>query len=173
MNKFLKLFDKTLSVISIVMVALLTAGVIITVFLRYFFSLSYGWVEELLTMLFVSINFLCAAVCIREKQHISISFFTEKYTGIKKTISELFIQVCIIVVSVFLCIYSIRWIGSVGSTVSPSSGIPFGIFYAIVPISSLISIFYCFINILSQFVPIEEAQTGYFNEDVLPQEINR
>lgn len=172
MNKFLKLFDKTLSVISIVMVGLLAVGVILTVFLRYFFSISYGWVEEFLTMLFVSINFLCTAVCIREKQHISISFFTEKFAGVKKTISDIFIQVCIIAVSVFLCIYSCRWIGSVGSTVSPSSGIPFGIFYSIVPISSVISVFYCFVNILSHFVHIEEAETGYFNEDVLPQEIN-
>lgn len=171
MNKFLQKFDKTLSLISMVMVALIASGVIISVFLRYFFSLSYGWVEEFLTMLFVAITFMCSALCIREKQHISISYFTDKLNGKFKIVSDIFIQVCIIAVSIVLFIYSSKWIFAVGSTISPNSGIPFGYFYAIVPFSALVSIFYSCIAMLSHFSPIEEAKTGYFDDDVILEEI--
>jgi TRAP-type C4-dicarboxylate transport system permease small subunit len=52
----------------------------------------------------------------------------------------------------------------------PSSGIPFGIFYAIVPISSIISIFYASLNILGTFIHIEDADTGYFKDEDLIEE---
>lgn len=171
MNKFLQKLDRILSVISIIMVGLIASGVIISVFLRYFFSLSYGWVEEFLTMLFVAITFMCSALCIREKQHINISYFTDKYDGVMKTISDIFIQVCMIAVSVFLLIFSSKWIYAVGSTISPNSGIPFGYFYSIVPISAILSIFYSCIDILSHFIHIEDAKTGYFDDDAIPEEI--
>ncbi|MFA6732928.1 MAG: TRAP transporter small permease [Sphaerochaeta sp.] len=170
MNSCIKKIDKVLSVISILLVGLLAGGVILAVFLRYFFSLSYGWFEEFLTMLFVFINFLGAAICIREKQHIAITVLIDSFPKKVRTVCTIGIQLVIIVVSVFLAIYSSRWIASVGSTLSPSSGIPFGYFYAIVPISSVISIFYALINILGVFLPIEEAVTGYFSDADLLEE---
>ncbi len=173
MNAFIKSIDKILSLISIVMVGLLALGVILAVFLRYFFSLSYGWFEEFLTMLFVSINFLGAAICIREKQHIAITVLIDGFPKKLRTATTIGIQLVLIAVSVFLTLYSSRWIASVGSTRSPSSGIPFGYFYAIVPISSIISIFYAAINILSSFFPIEEAVTGYFSDAELLEECSQ
>lgn len=170
MNSFIKSIDKILSLVSILMVGLLAFGVILAVFLRYFFSLSYGWFEEFLTMLFVSINFLGAAICIREKQHIAITILIDSFPKKIRIAFTIGIQLVLIAVSVFLTIYSSRWIASVGSTPSPSSGIPFGYFYAIVPISSVISIFYAVINILSTFVPIQDAETGYFSDADLLEE---
>jgi len=170
MNSFIKSVDKILSIILILMVGFLSFGVILAVFLRYFFSLSYGWFEEYLIMLFVSINFLGAAICIREKQHISITTVVDAFSGWGKTFVEICIQSILIAVSAFLIVYSCRWIVFVGSTVSPCSGIPFGFYYAIVPISSGISIFYALINIVSYFVPIEPADTGYFIDSELLKE---
>lgn len=171
MNLVIKKIDRTLSVILSVMVGVLATGVILTVFMRYFFALSYGWFEEFLTMLFVSITFLGSAVCIREKQHISISILVEKFTGIPQMISTIFIEVVYIAVSVFMLIYSSKWIGAVGSTLSPSSGIPFGYYYLIVPISSVVSILYAGLNILGVFIPIDDPVTGYFTDDVILEEI--
>lgn len=170
MNSFIKSIDKILSLVSILMVGLLAFGVILAVFLRYFFSLSYGWFEEFLTMLFVYINFLGAAICIREKQHIAITLLIDSFPKKIRVVFAIGIQLVIIAVSVFLTIYSSRWIASVGSTPSPSSGIPFGYFYAIVPVSSIISIFYAVIDILSNFLPIQEAVTGYLNDEELFEE---
>ncbi|WP_320129205.1 TRAP transporter small permease [uncultured Sphaerochaeta sp.] len=167
MNSLIKYLDKTLSAICITMIGLLAVGVIISVFLRYFLSLSYGWVEEFLTMLFVFDTFLGAAVCVREKQHISINYFTSKLHGTLRIISEIFIQIVIIVVSGFLMYYSIRWIQMVGSTVSPNSGVPFGFFYSIIPISSSLTVLYSIVNILSHFIHIEEPQCGYFDDSYL------
>lgn len=171
MNLVIKKIDRTLSVILSVMVGVLATGVILTVFMRYFFALSYGWFEEFLTMLFVSITFMGSAVCIREKQHISISILVEKFTGIPQLVSTVFIEVVYIAVSVFMLVYSSRWIGAVGSTLSPSSGVPFGYYYSIVPISSVISILYASINILGVFVPIDDPITGYFTDDEILEDI--
>ncbi len=170
MNTLIKRIDAFLSVLLTLMVAILATGVIATVFMRYFFSLSYGWFEEFLTMLFVAITFLGSAACIREKQHIGITIVTDTFSGLAKTISSVFIESVYIAVSAFLLVYSLKWIGHVGSTLSPSSGIPFGLYYSVVPIASGFSIFYASVNIAGLFISIPEPITGYFNDEEILQE---
>lgn len=170
MNSILKKIDKVISVILSSLVAIIAIGIIATVFMRYLFGLSYNFVEEFLTICFASVIFMGSAICVREKQHISITYFVDKLPKKKKIISDIFVMVCIIAVSLIMFIYSIKWINAVGSTVSPSSGIRMGIFYSIVPISSLITIFYCVIDILSNFVYIKPAEAGYFDDAELMEE---
>lgn len=170
MNTIIKGIDRFFSVTLSLMVFVLATGVILTVFMRYFFSISYGWFEEFLTMLFVSITFLGSAVCIREKQHINIGILIDGFSGIAKKISTIFIEVVYIVVSVFLLVYGLKWIEAVGATVSPSSGIPFGWYYSVVPIASVLSIFYACTNIAGVFISIPEPITGYFTDDVIQTE---
>jgi TRAP-type C4-dicarboxylate transport system, small permease component len=169
MNKLLKIMDKILSVVLSALIAFLAIGVISTVFLRYFFGFSSGAFEEYLTMSFVITCFIGSALSVREKQHISISYFVDKLTGRRKTVSEIVVMVAIIVVSSVVLIYSIRWIMAVGSTISPVSGVKKGFYYIVVPFSSVLTIFYCVIDILGHFINIEPAVSGYFGDDRLPE----
>ena len=172
MNLFIKKIDKIISIVLSVLVAVLSIGVICGVFLRYFFGISYAWMEEFLTIMFVYTIFLGSALCIREHQHIGISYFVDNFKGVREKISLIFIQVVITFVACVLCLYSIRWITAVGSTLSADSHVPVGIFYTIVPVSSVITVFYCLINIAGNFIHIDEAVTGYFEDDALPEEMN-
>lgn len=170
MNKILKVIDTILSFTISALVAILAIGIILSVFLRYAFGISFSSVEELLTIAFAAIIFLGSALCIREKQHIGISIFKDSLTPNRKKIVNIFIMLFIIFVSSVLVKYSLKWINVVGSTVSPASGIRTGVFYAMVPVSFCLTIFYCIVDILNNFIDVEPANAGYFDDAKLPEE---
>ncbi|MCK7482867.1 MAG: TRAP transporter small permease subunit [Candidatus Moduliflexus flocculans] len=58
-------------------VGLRAAGVIISVFLRCVFGVSFAWAEELMTMVFIATTFFGAALGLREGEHIAISLPSE------------------------------------------------------------------------------------------------
>ncbi len=78
-----------------------------------------------------------------------------------KKICNVLAQVIIIIVSLFMIMYSIRIIQKVGNVPSPATGIPRGYYYSLMPISFVVSIFYAFSNILKLFIPIVEPVKGY------------
>lgn len=57
MKKLILGIDRFLSVVGIALTAILAAGVIISVILRYVFSIAFVQSEELLTMVFVATTF--------------------------------------------------------------------------------------------------------------------
>lgn len=170
MVKVIKTVDKVFSIILPLMVGFLTVGVIGTVFLRYLFSISFGWLEEFLTMAFVEIVFIGSAVCIREHQHIAISMFVDKLPEKKKRVADMAVMIVIALVSVVMLIYSINWIYMVGGTISPTSGIRKGVYYITVPISAFFSIFYAIVEIVGNFVSIPKPETGYQSDDAILKE---
>lgn len=170
MNKTLKIIDRILSFTISALVGTLALGIILSVFLRYVFGLSFSYVEELLTIAFAAIIFLGSALCIREKQHIAISFFKDSLSPNKQKIFDIVLMIMIIFVSCVIIKNSIHWIKVVGSTVSPASGIRTGVFYSMVPFSFCLTIFYCIIDILGHFIEIAPSEAGYFDDAELPEE---
>jgi TRAP-type C4-dicarboxylate transport system permease small subunit len=151
--------DRIMAVLLGGLVGILALGVIVTVFLRYVFGISYAWAEELLTMIFIATTFFGAALGVREGEHIALSILPGKHgSPLRKTIA-IAVMLVVIAVSAVLFVYSGIWIERVGAVPSPATGIPNGAFYLIVPISSAITIFYALARILGQFVGIEEART--------------
>ena len=167
MNKFLKVLDKILSVILIALVAFIAIGVSGTVVARYFFGYSSTAFEEFLTVAFVLIVFFGAALSIREKQHISITYLIDKSKK-HRAVFDIIDYVIIALINVALCYYSIVWISKIGHTISPASGLKMGYYYIAVPITSAIAVFYCIIEILQHFIKIDDADKGYLTDDVLP-----
>ncbi len=173
MNKAIKLLDKVISFILILLVAFLAVGVSVTIVLRYFFGISFAALEEFLTMSFIFITLFGSALAIREKQHISISFLADKIVGNsrpKKIISTLLIDASIIYVSVFMVIYSCRWIAQVGHLLSQNSHLPMKVFYIFMPITFALTIVYTIVDILGLFIKIDEPEGGYSTDDKLPED---
>ena len=73
--------DTFLSIFGITLNAILASGVIISVFLRYFFSIAFVQSEELLTMVFVATTFFGSALGLREGDHIAITNFVDNASG--------------------------------------------------------------------------------------------
>ena len=173
MNKAIKILDKVISFILILLVAFLAVGVSVTIVLRYFFGISFAALEEFLTMSFIFITLFGSALAIREKQHISISFLADKIVGNsrpKKIISTLLIDASIIYVSVFMFIYSCRWIAQVGHLLSQNSHLPMKVFYIFMPIAFALTIVYTIVDILGLFIKIDEPEGGYSTDDKLPED---
>ncbi len=161
MKKFIMGVDKFLSVFGIALSAVLAAGVIISVLLRYVFSIAFVSSEELLTMVFVATTFFGAALGLREQEHIAITNFVSAMPAKPKKICTIVAQGIIIIVSIAMIYYSYRMIMKVGKVPSPATGIPRGYYYAIIPISFLFTIFYGVLNILKEFIEIPEPEKGY------------
>jgi len=161
MNKFILGVDKVLSILGKTLVAVLACGVIISVILRYVFSIAFVSSEELLTMVFVATTFFGAALGLREGEHIAVNNFTAKMPDKLKKLCNILVQVFIIIVSVVMIYYSIRMIQKVGRVTSPATGIARGYYYSIIPISFVITIFYAIVNILKLYIHIDEPLKGY------------
>lgn len=172
MNKIILGIDKLLSIFGKVLVAVLASGVIISVILRYVFSISFVSSEELLTMVFVATTFFGAALGLRENEHIAVTNFTEKMPRNARRICSIIGQVVIIIVSIVMIYYSFRMIDKVGKVPSPATRIPRGYYYAIMPVSFVITIFYALVNIARQFITIVDPVKGYKEDFELGQEFS-
>lgn len=166
-NSLLHLLDRVLAFVLGTLAGILALSVIITVFLRYVFGISYAWAEELLVMIFIATTFLGAALGLREKEHITISLFAGG-GGKWKKIRNSLAMIAVIIVCAFIFRYSLIWMSKVGSIPSPATGIQYSVFYSLVPISFGISILYALSNILAEFAPVEAARTKSQFEEAGP-----
>lgn len=173
MNKAIKLLDKAISIILIVLVAFLAVGVSVTIVLRYFFGISFAALEEFLTMSFIFITLFGSALAIREKQHIAITFLADRLIGDspkKRRVGTILVDSSIIVCCSVLFVYSCRWIAQVGHLLSQNSHLPMKVFYIFMPITFCLTILYALIDILGLFVQIDPPHEGYSTDDKLPEE---
>lgn len=161
MKKIILGLDKILSYLGIGLTALLATGVIISVILRYVFSIAFVWSEELLTMVFVATTFFGAALGLREQEHIAVTNFVSLMPGRAKKVSMVAGQLLILLVSIVMMYYSVRMIQKVGKVPSPATGIQRGYYYAIMPVSFMCTAFYTVVNILREFILIPDPQKGY------------
>lgn len=172
MNKFVKTLDKILSVLNYSLMAVLTVSIILSVFLRYVFNITFVKAEEAITMMFVATTFYGAALGIRERDHINIEFFYEKTSDRVKGYIDIFVNIVIIFVMIYLFKNSLIWIQKVGDVKLPSLQVATKYLYVMVPVSSVLAIFYCLVGILEKFVSIEEPVYGYERDEVHSMEEN-
>ena len=165
MNRFIKALDKILSVYCYTMMGIMTVAIILSVFLRYVFNITFVRAEEAITMVFVATTFFGAALGIREYDHINIAYFRDKASPRVKKGIDIFVNVVIVFVMVFLFKNSLVWIDKVGDVRSPGMQIPTKYLYVMVPISCILSIFYALTNILKDFIPIDKPEYGYDREE--------
>ena len=165
MGVFIKATDRTLSLLCTLLAFGMTVGVIVSVFARYLFNISFAWSEETIIMLFSGTTYFGTALGVREKEHITITYVEEKASPTVRKMIQILSNVVIACVSAAVFWQSLLWIRKVGGVPSPVTHIPYGYFYVMVPISSLLVIFYAGVNIASLFSPIPPADKGYGADD--------
>ena len=170
MDKVIVFVDRVLSLLGKALVGVLASGVIVSVLLRYVFSISFVWSEEILTMVFVATTFFGAALGLREHEHIAITHFVDKLPRGPRRILSVLSNAVIILVASFVFYYSLRMIQKVGKVPSPATGIVKGAYYSMVPISFLITIFYAVVDSIGQFRPLVAPMKGYKDDDEIPMD---
>lgn len=128
----------------------MTGVVTLQILTRYFLQNPLGWSEEVTRYLFIYSTFLAASVGVRHGIHIGVDILTERISGVSKNILRFIVSVIL-----FLFVLLLIYYGSVLSIdnwaqKSPSLSLPMGMFYAAIPIGSLLSLIFIFEDILLQ-----------------------
>jgi TRAP-type C4-dicarboxylate transport system permease small subunit len=138
------------------LMALLTVGVILSVFLRYVLNISFIWSEELIVFIFIATTYFGIILCVKEGEHIAIDYFKNLFPAKIKLIIETFITAIAIFTLSYLAYTSAGWINTVGNTLTSGLKIHYRYVYIMMPISFTISALYELIEIIKKFVSFKE-----------------
>lgn len=128
---------------SVVAMAIMLAVTFFSVISRYVFSFTFEWAEELSRFLFVWSVFLGSALIMGENGHLAVEFLPNKLKG--KTAGlfvEFFIKMCSYIFIIILLTQGFKMTRMMMFQTSPGMGIPMGIIYSVIPVSSILMILY-------------------------------
>lgn len=98
----LKLIEKACDYFSIFLFVLMSVVVSIQIFARFILNVGVPWTEELSRLTFIFLVFIGSSIAVREKTMIAIDLLPSKFSGRKRAVFDLFIQIFDIIVVVIL-----------------------------------------------------------------------
>ena len=127
--------------------------VITLVILRYGFNTTIIGGNEFVVILFIYSSALGAAVIVRNKEHIAITYFVDKLPLSLRKVVNIFDFLLIAFINGIMIWYSIGWIIKTGGYLTAVLRIPQ--FYAqiIVPIGCGVAVLYCLYHVLLTLIP--------------------
>ncbi|WP_245415729.1 TRAP transporter small permease [Alteribacter populi] len=147
MTKVTEKIVKLLSILCIITITGLTIIVFVQVFSR-FMKISLPGTEEIARLLVVWLTFLGTSLAFHEKMHLSVSYFVNLVNvGLRHKIGLLIHGIMISLFSV-LMVYGFRLTIAAMDTTSSTLQLPMGLFYLVIPVSSIFSIYFIVVNML-------------------------
>jgi TRAP-type C4-dicarboxylate transport system permease small subunit len=131
--------------------------VITFVFMRYLFGITFIWAEEAITLLFISTTFFGAVVGMRTDEHITINFLVELMPASIRKYVDIFNDLVILGVQIFLVYLSLAWIGKVGNVLTKGLHVPIKYVYFMMPISSVLIAIYCVMRLVKRIIGLSSA----------------
>lgn len=129
--------------------AFVAIGVIFAVIMRYFFNISFTFLEELITLVFTFTTFWGIGICVLENEHVLIDFFFEKLSGKVQRWLNVVNYLVVLFALVLLQYYAVKWIGVAGKTISNGLRIKYVYIYGIMPIGVGVSIICVLVKLYS------------------------
>ena len=126
---------------------LMVTVVLALVTLRYIFGTGIVGANETVTVLFVYLTALGAAVAMGNGEHIAIRFLVEKFRTQREPIATLISFGAIGALNVVIFVYSLSWIERTGLYLMPATGLPRAVLQAAVPLSCALVVVYCGIGV--------------------------
>lgn len=130
-----------------VLAGIVTAAVIIEVFLRYIFGLSLLVTEELSRYLMVWIVFLASALAVRDRAHISINAFVGILPSKLKLLADVLVHCLMIFFSVVLAVQGIKILPEQLNQQTTTLGVSVFWFYLAIVVGALLIIIFSVSNI--------------------------
>lgn len=137
---FYRILNKSIRVLTILCLSVLTILVPIEVFLRYLFGKSLYITEEFTRYLMVWVVFLASSLAIREDSHISIGIFVNRFRGRTRSWINLLAQILLVTFLIFLIIEGVIALSFQMDQIIPSLGLPIFWFYLAIPVGSFLMI---------------------------------
>jgi len=149
--------DKFIEWLSIILMSFMLLLTFANVVGRYGFRHSIYFSEELARFLFVWVVFLGAAIIIKDKGHVAVTFFAEKLKGRKSgKILEIFIALCGFIFIAIVFTGGITLSRSMNLYKSSALQIPMGYVYYVIPIGAGIMMIHHVKNFLALFFKEQE-----------------
>ncbi len=131
---------------SFVLMTLLTCW---QVFTRYMLGRPSSWSEELVSYLFAWMTLLGASLVVGERGHMNIPLLVEKSTpNVRKALSILAELIAALFAGIILVYGGIQITDLAMAQMTSALGVPVGVFYTVLPLSGILNIVYCILNIV-------------------------
>lgn len=134
-KKINDILNKVLLVIALTMLAAMVIIIIVQVFSRQLFSYTPSWSEELSKLLFVWVSFLGIAYGFSARLHIALGLIVDRFSDTVQAIFDYFSKILIVLLSVAMIYYGLRFTILMGNSTMPGTGLPSSFLYAAIPVS--------------------------------------
>ena len=139
---------------SFVLMTLLTCW---QVFTRYILGRPSSWSEELVSYLFAWMALFGASLVVGERGHMNIPLLVEKSTpNVRKGLSILAEVIAALFAGIILVFGGIQITDLAMAQMTSALGVPVGVFYVVLPLSGILNIVYCILNIVQIMTAEEE-----------------
>ena len=160
-DKIKNVVDKTVEILCVLMLAVMTVLVTYQVITRYVFNNPSTFSETLAQYLFVWLVMFGSALVFGSKDHLEISTIKEKLGPKSRVVVETVINIFLLVFSIVVCVFG----GYLGmsrqiATMDAALGIPTGIIYSSIPICGVIMAFYAVYNSFSDYRNYKKLKMG-------------
>lgn len=140
--------EKILKFLGGVTLAAMFFLVIWQVFTRYVLNDSATWTEEMTSYLFAWLTLFGSALVTSEREHMNIPVFIETRTEKTQKNVAILSEIIILIFSVVVLIYGGIAISKLTmGQMTSSLGVPLGIFYMALPLTGVLNILFCILNI--------------------------
>jgi len=152
-------FNRIIDIVAILIMAALVVDVLWQVVSRYILENPSAWTEELAAFLLVWASMLGACIALRQKAHLGIDYFVEKFSRENRDIIR--ILVCLTIAAFSFLILILGGLQLVKATfvtnqLSPALGIKMGYVYLILPISGLLMTIYSLEQVWNYYLDIKK-----------------
>ena len=139
---------------SFVLMTLLTCW---QVFTRYILGRPSSWSEELVSYLFAWMALFGASLVVGERGHMNIPLLVEKSTpNVRKGLSILAEMIAALFAGIILVFGGVQITDLAMAQMTSALGVPVGLFYIVLPLSGILNIVYCILNIVQIMTAAEE-----------------
>ncbi len=139
--------------------------IVTQVALRYGLNESIGGANELATILFAYTSALGIAVGIAKRDHMAISWFTERLPPRSRKVIDVIGLILLALINIIIFWYSLRWIGITGSRMISVLQVPRWTAQIAIPIGTGPSVVFCFIKLWLGFRGDEELGVPWMQDD--------
>lgn len=136
---------KLLSSVCVILITGLTIIVFLQVVTRIL-EISLPWTEELARLFLIWLTFIGSSLALQKKMHLSVDFFVNLAKKNLRSIIGLLIHALMIVFFSILVVYGFNLTIQSMDNTSSTLQWPMGVFYCVVPVSSILSIYFIIIN---------------------------
>ncbi len=155
----IKILNKIIEVIIAILIVLMVLGNFWQIFTRFVLGNAADWTEEFLRYSLIWLTMLGVPYAYGKNQHIAIEFITDKFSARGKLIDGIFIQVLILLISVFVMICGGVMVtkNAVGQ-VSAALGMPMQFYYLGVPVCGVLMIVYTLPKLIGDIKALAETK---------------